>query len=184
MSTPGQTDFVPPSFHIILPVVFYMIIKHKVLRRLTWLVDIFASAFLLYGTYSRSHILEGQKWKHNCAAALTSDYKDVSKYFILSIASWLSIVILDTKTCMYILKAVFGKYKSLSTRSGYEWMKAVGYFFLAANSVAMMMYFCSDVHQTFEHLTKETWFILYYWIAASVKVASIFIQGECLGLCV
>ena len=170
-------NFIPPAFHSILILTVYLCMQTKIVGGLTWLIDIFAAIFLLVGTYLRTLILDGKTWSHDCEAAQSSDYKVVSKYFIFSLMSWLALVVLETKSCVYISKAYFGKI-DLKKRTPLQWVKFFCYFLIAANSVLVMLHFCTDVHQTFEHLTNETWLILYYWVAAVVKTLSVLLQGE------
>ena len=170
--------FLQPTFHTIVVIAVYLCMKNKVLSRLTWLTDIIASGLLVIGTYERVSILDGKGWSHDCEAALSSDSNVVSEYFVFSLASWLALAILETKSCMYVSNAYFGKIDLEKKRTFLQWIKFFLYFLIPANSVLVMLHFCTDVHQTFEHLTKDTWLILYYLVAAVVKTLSVLLQGK------
>ncbi len=156
----------------------HLVLNNKVVYKQTWLVDIVAAFSLLYCTYGRTEILDGKNTA-DCQTVKTSGNAWVSKYFILSVASWISLIILEARTCLQIFTAVFGKFHC-PIRSVVQVLKFCVIFFLASNSVVVMLHFCTDVHQSFEYLTNETMFILYYWIAALVKTFSVFMQSKCL----
>ena len=166
----------PPTFHLVMAVVLRLILGYKVLDKRAWLVDIVAAGSLLYGTYTRTRILEGRNWA-NRETAITSDYRAVTNYFVLSVTSWIALFILEGKTCIQMFGTVFGKFRYPVNVP--QVVKFFVCFLLASNSVLVILHFCTDVHQTFEHLTSETPLILYYWIAAFTKVTSVFIQGGC-----
>lgn len=181
VSTITGENYVSPQFHLIIFIVARLCSSTLTWIRtstLTWIIDIFASVFLFFGTYERKKILEVQSWTHDCHAAQTSDYEPVSNYFVFSLVSWLAIVILETNSCIYVLNAAFGRIRMNRTIG--QWLKVCGSFVFAANSVIVMLHFCTDVHQTFDCLTKDVGLVLYFWVAAFIKTSSIFLQGEML----
>ncbi len=165
-----------------MAVVLHLIRSKHVLDKRAWLVDIVAAGSLLYGTYMRTRILDGRNWA-NRETAITSDYRTVTNYFVISVASWIALFILEGKTCIQMFGTVFGKFSCpVKNKQLPQVVKFFVCFLLASNSVLVILHFCTDVHQTFEHLTSETPLILYYWIAAFTKVASVFIQGGCIAI--
>ncbi len=175
----GQNEFIPIPFHLVLTIVLYLILKNRVLHKIAWLVDLVAAFSLLYGTYYRTQALEGRNVAL-CEKASASDNVWISKYLVLSVVSWISLFVLEAKTCLQLVGTVLGKFYC-PVRSKSQILKFCGCFLLASNSVVVMLHFCTDVHQTFEYLTNETTLILYYWIAAIAKILSVFMQGK---LCV
>ena len=157
-----------------------MIAKYNLYKKFdlifSWSADMFACGLLLFGTFVRMSILDGKTWSHDCHNALSSEYEVVAKYLISSVASWVSIIILDGKSCVYILSQSSWKIELPKTFS--EAIKFVFFWGLGVNSVLLLIHFCSDVHKTFEYLTDEGLLILYFHIAATLKVASVLTQRK------
>ena len=169
-------NFIPSAFHTVLFVIVSAIIKYNLREKLSWLVDVLACVLLLFGTFARMIILDGKTWSHDCFDALNSKDNIVLMYLIASIASWVAIIVLAAKSCLYIL--LQRCWESRVPRTFLEAVKISFLWGLGANSVISLGYFCSDVRKTFKNLTDEQLLIFYFNVAAALMVASALIQRE------
>ena len=164
-----------------LVVIVSAIIKYNLREKLSWWVDVCACVLLLFGTFARMILLDGKTWSHDCFDVLHSEDNVVLTYLIASVASWVAIIVLDGKSCLYIL--LQRCWESRVPRSFLEAIKITFLWWLGANSVLSLAYFSSDVSNTFKNLTDEGSLLFYFWIAAGLMIASAFIQREYLIKC-
>lgn len=160
--------FLNPQFNVVYVVIFPLICHLG--NRFGLLIDSFAAVFLIFGTYFRARIL------HAIQENVTDG--DIYNLLVFSLASWISAVILEARTCISTvlkMRAVIGRIHP--ENNVWFWLRATSVLVLVLNSSTVMLFFCFDVSQSVGGLTSDTWLISYHKAASVMKTLSAVLQG-------
>ena len=172
-------NFIRLEFNLVLVVLVAVHVTSCKFLNLGWLINLIAGVLLCYGTYSRKRILSSSDWSLNAISAVNADGQAVENYLVLSLLTWIASTLFEIKSFTFLFKIGLGSYKmwKLSKKDFVFLLLSV---LASANASWVMLQFTSEVHQSFECITRDELLLIYFFMAALAKNIRVFCKvWEC-----
>lgn len=160
-----------------MAVVLFQFVTINRLPTLNIIIDLGASAWLLYGTLLRKNILGQTDWVENDCAGIYADESTVYRFLSISLVCWAASSILEFRSVIFLGRLRLGSY-SIKDMSWKNCCRLLLGLFGSANSCWVMLNYSSSVHKSFDTITKDKWVLVYYLSAALAKNVRVLQQGK------
>ncbi len=147
--------------------------SHAKTRPLGRVIDTFLAVLFVYSVWYKEQ-MDRSNWGDVCAAWST-DRRQMKWFLYCCIASWISSIVLDLKTCMHILKLQYNPQRKKFRP--FQRMVNIMILFFVVNAIFVVgEYMYSDL-RTSMHITSDPWIFTFFGLAGIGRGLSIGLQG-------